>query len=153
MEDLFHGIPDNVIQVTLNNIEKNLQKIGYPTKHVVERHVGITENKLKERIEEGKKWAASFHNYRIADRVIKLMLKRDFNKCIADWLRSPVGDCLTLYATFDKVVGYGYKAGEEQIYRLKGACLVLLKNAQSSWGFHVLTCYPIQREQRGEYGV
>ena len=76
-----------------------------------------------------------------------------FDSSITAWLKCSGSDWISLIGQFPRTVGYGFRKGEEKLEEnLRKACLVLVKDADTDWGFRILTSYPMferQERQRG----
>lgn len=144
MVDLFKDIPNDVVEKTLDNIGNNLREIGKLNQHIKTRHIGVSQEMLLARLETSdKEMVTTFEKASIAERVIQLLLKKDYSTKIRPWISLSYTDVLSVYGTFNKIIGYGYKRKDNQLYLLHSACLVLEKNIKLPWGIRVVTCYPV----------
>lgn len=145
MVNLFADIPKETINSTLLMIKKNLAKVNLYGGHTLRRHADIQVMALKIRLtNEDIRFATSYWDFEIAVAVVQGIMRRYYDTEIAEWLRHDYGDCLPLFAKFNKTLGYGFKKDHEQLEEnLRKACLVLVKDSKADWGFRILTSYPM----------
>lgn len=145
MVDLFAGIPEEVIESTLQEIRGNLDKVDLYGGHTLRKHADIQVQVLRYRLkEEDIRYATSFWDMGVALAVAQEMMRMFFDEEIIFWLRNSYSDCLPLKKSFKSTVGYGFRRGEDRLREnLKKARLVLVKDKEADWGFRVLTSYPM----------
>lgn len=145
MVDLFADIPETTIEITLQMIKKNLDKVELYGGHTLRLHTDIQVLALKTRLtHEDIKYATSFWDMEVALAVTQGIMKQFYDDEISYWLKGKNNDILPLIARFPKTVGYGFKKGEEILQEdLRKACLVLVKDQRADWGFRILTSYPM----------
>lgn len=145
MVDLFAGIPEEVIEGTLQVIRSNLDKVNLYGGHTLQKHTDIQVQALKYRLtKEDIRFATSFWDMEVAMATAQEMMRSFFDHEIKDWLRASCGDSLTLIKRYEHTVGYGFRKGENILQEnLQKARFVLVKDANADWGFRILTGYPI----------
>lgn len=145
MVDLFDGIPEEIIESTLQAIRENLDKVELYGGHTLRKHTDIQVQALKYRLtKEDIRYSTSFWDMEVAVAVAQEIMRMFFDEEISFWLRSNYSDCLPLVRRFKRTVGYGFRRGEDRLQEnLKKACLVLVKDKEADWGFRILTSYPM----------
>ena len=145
MIDLFRDIPEERIEIILNNIRNNLEQINLRDGHTIKRHVDIQLGVLQMRLTMGDiRYATSFYDFDVAKMAVQELLKQCFEDKIAGWLLTGYSDVLVLRADMEKAIGYGYRRQDRELYEgLSKIRLVLEKDAECDWGFRILTCFPI----------
>ncbi|ATL39097.1 ribonuclease YeeF family protein [Bacillus velezensis] len=108
--------------------------------HLIERHVGKTDEELLERLQINKKIRASssFTDRPTAERVANETLIKH-KKEIEEWLKSDVNDPLPLPYRGTEVIGRGVCKGSNEVKDMTNARIVLKKNEDGSF---ILTGYP-----------
>lgn len=145
MVNLFDDIPDAVIENTLQTIKKNLDKVNLYGGHTLRRHADIQVAVLKDRLtREDIQYATSYWDVEVAVSVTQSIMRRFYDEEIKYWLINSYCDVLSLKGKFKKSIGYGFQKGEEQLEEdIRRACLVLVKDRNTDWGFRILTSYPV----------
>lgn len=145
MIDLFRDIPDERIDIVLNNIRNNLGKVNLYDGHTIKKHVDVQLGILKTRLTISDiKYATSFYDYEIAKMAVLSLLRQCFENRIVDWLLSAYSDVLVLCADMGQEIGYGYCKEDDELHEgLRKIRLVLEKEVERDWGFRILTCYPV----------
>lgn len=143
MMNLFADIPEETIQSTLEMIKKNLDKVNLYGGHTLRRHTDIQVAVLKDRLtKEDIRYATSYWDMEIAIAVTQSMMRRYYDSYISGWLVCSHTDYLSLVGRFNKSIGYGFQKGKMQLEEnLRKACLVLVKDRNTDWGFRILTSY------------
>ncbi|MEW4059712.1 T7SS effector LXG polymorphic toxin [Bacillus siamensis] len=108
--------------------------------HLIERHVGKTDEELIQRLQINKKIRASssFTDRPTAERVANETLTKH-KKEIEEWLKSDVNDPLPLPYRGTEVIGRGVRKGSNEVKDMTNARIVLKKNEDGSF---ILTGYP-----------
>ncbi|MCP1532492.1 putative ribonuclease toxin of YeeF-YezG toxin-antitoxin module [Bacillus velezensis] len=108
--------------------------------HLIERHVGKTNEELLQRLQINKKIRASssFTDRPTAERVANETLTKH-KKEIEEWLKSDVNDPLPLPYRGTEVIGRGVRKGSNEVKDMTNARIVLKKNEDGSF---ILTGYP-----------
>ncbi|ASZ03080.1 MULTISPECIES: ribonuclease YeeF family protein [Bacillus] len=108
--------------------------------HLLERHVGKTDEELLQRLQINKKIRASssFTDRPTAERVANETLTKH-KKEIEEWLKSDVNDPLPLPYRGTEVIGRGVRKGSNEVKDMTNARIVLKKNKDGSF---ILTGYP-----------
>lgn len=145
MVNLFADIPDEIIENTLQTIERNLDKVNLYGGHTLRRHADIQVAVLKERLtREDIRYATSYWDMEVAVAVTQSIMRRFYGSQIKYWLLGCHCDVLSLFGQFRRSVGYGFQKGGETLEEnLRKACLVLVKDTDTDWGFRILTSYPV----------
>lgn len=145
MTDLFRDIPEERIEIVLNNIRNNLGRINLHDGHTIKRHVDVQLGVLQMRLTMSDiRYATSFYDFDVAKMAVQELLKQFFEEKIAGWLLSTYSDVLVLCADMEKGIGYGYRWQDKELYEgLSKIRLVLEKDISCDWGFRILTCFPI----------
>ena len=143
MVNLFADIPEETIENTLQTIKRNLDKVNLYGGHTLRRHTDIQVAVLEERLtKEDIRYATSYWDMEIAIAVTQSMMRRYYDSDISSWLVSSHTDMLSLVSRFNRSIGYGYEKGKEKLEEnLRKACLVLVKDWNTDWGFRILTSY------------
>ncbi|MBW5458712.1 MAG: RNase A-like domain-containing protein [Clostridium sp.] len=114
--------------------------------HLLEKHVGKSEQELLERLNNQSKisGSSSFYDKYVAENVCYKILSDDVNKIkIKEWLSdSKKGNKLVLkYNGSDsKLVGIGVKRGENMAKDMYNGKIILKKDGKG--GYYILTGYP-----------
>lgn len=145
MIDLFRDIPEERIEIVLENIRNNLERVNLYDGHTIRKHVDVQLGILKTRLTMSDiQYATSFYDFDIAKMAVQTLLKQCFEEKIAGWLLGACSDVLVLRADMGKGIGYGYRKQDNELYEgLSKMRLVLEKEAARDWGFRILTCYPV----------
>ncbi|WP_441394630.1 ribonuclease YeeF family protein [Bacillus velezensis] len=108
--------------------------------HLIERHVGKTDEELLQRLQINKKIRASssFTDRPTAERVANETLTKH-KKEIEEWLKSDINDPLPLPYRGTEVIGRGVRKGSNEVKDMTNARIVLKKNKDGSF---ILTGYP-----------
>ncbi|MDP1498846.1 ribonuclease YeeF family protein [Bacillus velezensis] len=108
--------------------------------HLIDRHVGKTDEELLQRLQINKKIRASssFTDRPTAERVANETLTKH-KKEIEEWLKSDVNDPLPLPYRGTEVIGRGVRKGSNEVKDMTNARIVLKKNEDGSF---ILTGYP-----------
>ncbi|MEC1580329.1 T7SS effector LXG polymorphic toxin [Bacillus subtilis] len=108
--------------------------------HLIDRHVGKTDEELLQRLQINKKIRASssFTDRPTAERVAKETLTK-YKKEIEEWLNSDIDDTLPLPYRGTEVIGRGVRRGSNKVKDMTNARIVLRKNEDGSF---ILTGYP-----------
>ena len=108
--------------------------------HILQRHVGKTEEQLKQRLDDAPhlKIASSFRDEGTAERAISATLERN-QAAIDDWLKRPSKQDLVLYHNGESSLGIALARGTAMARPSHAATIVLRTNPEG--GFHVLTAY------------
>ncbi|WP_413324767.1 ribonuclease YeeF family protein [Bacillus inaquosorum] len=112
--------------------------------HLIERHVGKTDEELIQRLDKSKmsnkkiSGSSSFKDRATAERVANSALTNNKAK-IKKWLNSDVKKPLVLSYKGNEVLGRGIPKGEDTITDLTNAKIILKKNKDGSF---ILTGYP-----------
>ncbi|MEC0731324.1 T7SS effector LXG polymorphic toxin [Bacillus spizizenii] len=112
--------------------------------HLIERHVGKTDEELIQRLDKSKmsnkkiSGSSSFKDRATAERVANSALTNNKAK-IEKWLNSDVKKPLVLSYKGNEVLGRGIPKGEDTITDLTNAKIILKKNKDGSF---ILTGYP-----------
>lgn len=145
MVNLFADIPEETIENTLQTIKKNLNKVNLYGGHTLNRHADIQVAVLKDRLtKEDILYATSYWDIDVAVAVTQSIMRKFYDSEIRYWLKSGHCDIMSLYGKFKKSIGYGFQKGGEQLEEdIRKACLVLVKDRNTDWGFRILTSYPV----------
>lgn len=145
MVDLFTGIPDELIESTLQTIRENLDKVGLFGGHTLRKHTDIQLMVLKNRLtKEDIRYATSYWDVNVAAAVASGLMRKFYDSDIVFWLKNSSNDYISLIGRFPQTIGYGFWKGEDRLNEnLRTACLVLVKDPQADWGFRILTSYPM----------
>lgn len=145
MVDLFTGIPDELIESTLQTIRENLDKVGLFGGHTLRKHTDIQLMVLKNRLtKEDIRYATSYWDVNVAAAVASGLMRKFYDSDIVFWLKNSSNDYISLIGRFPQTIGYGLRKGEDRLNEnLRKACLVLVKDPQADWGFRILTSYPM----------
>ncbi|MGM0861435.1 MAG: ribonuclease YeeF family protein [Bacillota bacterium] len=108
--------------------------------HLIDRHIGKTDEELLQRLQINKKIRASscFTDRPTAERVANETLTKH-KKEIEEWLNSDIDDPLPLPYRGTEVIGRGVRKGSNEVKDMTNARIVLKKNEDGSF---ILTGYP-----------
>ncbi|MCY9092617.1 RNase A-like domain-containing protein, partial [Bacillus mojavensis] len=108
--------------------------------HLIDRHIGKTDEELLQRLQINKKIRASssFTDRPTAERVANETLTKH-KKEIKEWLNSDIDDPLPLPYRGTEVIGRGVRKGSKEVKDMTNARIVLKKNKDGSF---ILTGYP-----------
>ncbi|MCM3353124.1 ribonuclease YeeF family protein [Bacillus halotolerans] len=108
--------------------------------HLIDRHIGKTDEELLQRLQKNKKIRASssFTDRPTAERVANQTLTK-YKKEIEEWLNSDIDDTLPLPYRGTEVIGRGVRKGSNEVKDMTNARIVLRKNEDGSF---ILTGYP-----------
>ncbi|WP_337747951.1 RNase A-like domain-containing protein, partial [Gracilibacillus saliphilus] len=111
--------------------------------HLIERHVGKSDDELLERIKNNPRinGSSTFKDRAVAEKVAsKVLSDIDNKKAIESWLSNPQSKS-TLVLTYEgtEVIGRGVKRGSTTIKNMTNARIVLKKDRD---GNYILTGYP-----------
>ncbi|KFN03408.1 hypothetical protein D0U04_12820 [Bacillus clarus] len=111
--------------------------------HTIERHVGKTEEQLKERLRTDKVSAAStYYDKEIATKAVKDSLKQH-DKEIQDWLKNSKEARLVLNTTHSFPVGKTVLKKNMSVKdKLVKTVTVLARDKSGELGFKIVTSYP-----------
>ena len=145
MVDLFTGIPDELIESTLQTIRENLDKVGLFGGHTLRKPTDIQLMVLKNRLtKEDIRYATSYWDVNVAAAVASGLMRKFYDSDIVFWLKNSSNDYISLIGRFPQTIGYGFRKGEDRLNEnLRTAFLVLVKDPQADWGFRILTSYPM----------
>lgn len=112
--------------------------------HTIERHVGKTEEQLRERLRTDKVSAAStYDNKEVATKAVKDSLQQHEAE-IQKWLTDSKENRLVLNTKHNFAVGKTVLKREMRLYdNLHDTVTVLARDQESSLGFKIITSYPI----------
>ncbi|MEC1423547.1 ribonuclease YeeF family protein [Bacillus subtilis] len=108
--------------------------------HLIDRHIGKTDEELLQRLQKNKKIRASssFTDRPTAEKVANETLTK-YKKEIEVWLNSDIDDTLPLPYRGTEVIGRGVRRGSNEVKDMTNARIVLRKNKDGSF---ILTGYP-----------
>ncbi|MEC1528501.1 ribonuclease YeeF family protein [Bacillus spizizenii] len=108
--------------------------------HLIDRHIGKTDEELLQRLQKNKKIRASssFTDRPTAEKVANETLTK-YKKEIEEWLNSDIDDTLPLPYRGTEVIGRGVRRGSNEVKDMTNARIVLRKNEDGSF---ILTGYP-----------
>ncbi|PRS14299.1 ribonuclease YeeF family protein [Bacillus halotolerans] len=108
--------------------------------HLIDRHIGKTDEELLQRLQKNNKIRASssFTDRPTAERVANQTLTK-YKKEIEEWLNSDIDDTLPLPYRGTEVIGRGVRKGSNEVKDMTNARIVLRKNEDGSF---ILTGYP-----------
>lgn len=114
--------------------------------HTIERHVGKTEEQLRERLRTDKVSAAStYYSKEIATKAVKDSLEQH-NAEIEKWLTKSKENRLVLNTKHTFPVGKTVLKRDMRLYdNLHDTVTVLARDRESSLGFKIITSYPIRK--------
>jgi hypothetical protein len=131
----------------VHGVRKNLDLDELLGGHSIEKHVGKSEDWLRDRLlkEPETKIASSFRNYETANRVVAKAVKENIAK-ISDWLESGKGK-LILKVEAENPIGIVLERGKGGSVGLKTAketnkAEIIIIRDSTPQGWHVLTSYP-----------
>lgn len=108
MVDLFTGIPDELIESTLQTIRENLDKVGLFGGHTLRKHTDIQLMVLKNRLtKEDIRYATSYWDVNVAAAVASGLMRRFYDSDIVFWLKNSSNDYISLIGRFPQTIGYG----------------------------------------------
>lgn len=116
-------------------------------KHILIEHVGLTNEEMLTRIDEGKESASTFYSIEDAEKYIKETLLDEYNQNdIAEWLLSKKErNVLKLYMPEDsfegEFTGKKIKKGRAEFQMVKSVA-VIIERDNSANGWHLVTAYP-----------
>lgn len=145
MVNLFVDIPEEIIENTLQTIKRNLDKVNLYGGHTLRRHADIQVAVLKDRLtSEDIEYATSYWDVEVAVAATQSIMRKFYDEEIRYWLTDSYCDVLSLKGKFKHSIGYGFQKGDEQLEEdIRRACLVLVKDRNTDWGFRILTSYPV----------
>ncbi|MFK3814240.1 ribonuclease YeeF family protein [Bacillus halotolerans] len=108
--------------------------------HLIDRHIGKTDEELLQRLQKNKRIRASssFTDRPTAEKVANETLTK-YKKEIEEWLNSDIDDTLPLPYRGTEVIGRGVRRGSNEVKDMTNARIVLRKNEDGSF---ILTGYP-----------
>lgn len=114
--------------------------------HTIERHVGKTEEQLKERLRTDKVSAAStYYDKEIATKAVKDTLKQHEQE-IDNWLKNSKENRLVLHTKHSFPVGKVVLKPDMQVKdKLTNTVTVLARDKSGSLGFKIITSYPTDK--------
>lgn len=142
---LFEGCTQEIINQTMVNIKSNLRVVAYhqSNSHAFKKHSDKTDEYLLERINEGCEYATSFYSAEIAKEATYRVLQNRWN-VIQNFLYSKYDRITLHWKFFGESLGYGYSSHTNGVFEdCYKVIVVLQKDLNLSWGFHVLTTYPM----------
>lgn len=93
MVDLFTGIPDELIESTLQTIRENLDKVGLFGGHTLRKHTDIQLMVLKNRLtKEDIRYATSYWDVNVAAAVASGLMRKFYDSDIVFWLKNSSND-------------------------------------------------------------
>lgn len=112
--------------------------------HTIERHVGRSENWLRQRLasDPDLRFASSFRNEAAANRTQGQFVKQHRAE-IDEWLRSGSQRPFTGEVTMGDPVGIVVERGRSGAVQTNRAQVVIVRD-QSAQGWHILTSYPVK---------
>jgi hypothetical protein len=117
---------------------------GPPGGHLIEKHVGKTDEQLVRRSVLRKGDVSTFPDQKTAEAVAARTITENQTK-IADWMRYGTDRKLNLTSKDrSAVTGRLVKAGSTSVQEVKGTLLVLRRDATMPTGWRVFTGYPIE---------
>ncbi|MBT2711290.1 hypothetical protein J7E23_00305 [Pseudomonas sp. ISL-88] len=110
--------------------------------HLIERHVGKSDEELIKRLEENPKikGASTFTDQNTAQQIVDEVLHQK-KKEIEDWLNHSVKPTQDFSYNGQEIIGRGVKKGSTRIIEMKNAKIVLKRNKDGSF---ILTGYPVK---------
>lgn len=139
---------DNQATSAINVSDKILDEMEGPPKngHTLERHVGKTEDQLKERLRTDNVSAAStYYDKETATKAVKDTIKQH-EKEIEKWLKESKENRLVLNTKHDFAVGKTVLKKNMQVKDgLRNTVTVLQKDKGSQLGFKIVTSYPSEK--------
>jgi hypothetical protein len=137
-----HGAPAVIPSAERYDLERDQRRGG----HTLDRHVGLTDAQLRERLErESNISAASTWTDRAtAENVVAEALRAERRR-IENWMRrGERRPNLALHYAAGRVIGSSLRRGDNQVVPCTSAVIVL--KASGPDGSYVLTTYPEARE-------
>lgn len=96
MVDLFTGIPDELIESTLQTIRENLDKVGLFGGHTLRKHTDIQLMVLKNRLtKEDIRYATSYWDVNVAAAVASGLMRKFYDSDIVFWLKNSSNDYIS----------------------------------------------------------
>ncbi|MDC2866971.1 RNase A-like domain-containing lipoprotein [Bacillus sp. BP-3] len=139
---------DNQVSSAINVSDKILDEMEGPPKngHTLERHVGKTDEQLKERLRTDNVSAAStYYDKETATKAVKDTLKQH-EKEINKWLKESKENRLVLNTKHDFAVGKTALKKDMRIKDgLRNTVTVLQRDKGSQLGFKIVTSYPSEK--------
>ncbi|MCM3737612.1 hypothetical protein M3215_17870 [Bacillus cytotoxicus] len=139
---------DNQATATINVSDKVLDEMEGPPKngHTLERHVGKTEEQLKERLRTDNVSAAStYYDKETATKAVKDTIKQH-EKEIEKWLKESKENRLVLNTKHNFAVGKTVLKKDMRVKDgLRNTMTVLQKDKGSQLGFKIVTSYPSEK--------
>ncbi|HDX9578274.1 TPA: hypothetical protein ROX88_001801 [Bacillus pseudomycoides] len=139
---------DNQATATINVSDKVLDEMEGPPKngHTLERHVGKTEEQLKERLRTDNVSAAStYYDKETATKAVKDTIKQH-EKEIEKWLKESKENRLVLNTKHNFAVGKTVLKKDMCVKDgLRNTMTVLQKDKGSQLGFKIVTSYPSEK--------
>ena len=149
IEEAGEILSKNVQKIIADNIRKVgpdiLDKMEKAGGHLIERHVGKTNQELIKRgMTESIEAASTFYNKKIAIKVVQESLRKNADE-IAEWLLK--GEDIprkNIFCNHKFVIGKGLKAGKKNITdNLNKSVLYLFKDKTQELGFRIISGNPI----------
>ena len=139
---------DNQAASAINVSDKILDEMEGPPKngHTLERHVGKTEEQLKERLRTDNVSAAStYYDKETATKAVKDTIKQH-EKEIEKWLKESKENRLVLNTKHNFAVGKTVLKKDMRVKDgLRNTVTVLQKDKGSQLGFKIVTSYPSEK--------
>ena len=128
MVDLFADVPEGITLNTLQTIRRNLDQVGLYGGHTLRKHTDIQILALKTRLtKEDIRYATSYWDVEVANAVVSGIMRKCFDSSITAWLKYSGSDWISLVGQFQGSI----------------------KDADTDWGFRILTSYPMfERQER-----
>ncbi|WP_242222347.1 RNase A-like domain-containing lipoprotein [Bacillus cereus group sp. BfR-BA-01380] len=139
---------DNTASSIVNVSDKILDEMEGPPKngHTLERHVGKTDEQLKERLRTDNVSAAStYYDKETATKAVKDGLKQH-EKEIEKWLKESKENRLVLNTKHNFAVGKAVLKKDMRVKDgLRNTVTVLQRDKGSQLGFKIITSYPSEK--------
>ncbi|WP_020061262.1 RNase A-like domain-containing lipoprotein [Bacillus sp. 123MFChir2] len=139
---------DNQAASAINVSDKILDEMEGPPKngHTIERHVGKTDEQLKERLRTDNVSAAStYYDKEAATKAVKDTIKQH-EKEIEKWLKESKENRLVLNTKHNFAVGKTVLKKDMRVKDgLQNTVTVLQKDKGSQLGFKIVTSYPSEK--------
>lgn len=104
MVDLFTGIPDELIESTLQTIRENLDKVGLFGGHTLRKHTDIQLMVLKNRLtKEDIRYATSYWDVNVAAAVASGLMRKFYDSDIVFWLKNSSNDYIRQNGEFHSI--------------------------------------------------
>ncbi|QIQ20880.1 RNase A-like domain-containing protein [Zophobihabitans entericus] len=112
--------------------------------HLIERHVGRTEQELKERVNsDGVRTASSFYDLVTAEQAVSQAIT--YNKArIDNYLKNKQREYLAINYRSPTAVGYSYSRGWPSIKEVYGVKVIIGQDNRMPIGYKIITGYPEQ---------